>query len=63
MMQSQQVTKNRNYSLQRILRRAKKEPKHNIYVYQWYKKLISDLNLSSTEYENAIYTLSNILRV
>lgn len=63
MMQSQQVAKNKNYSLQRILRRAKKEPKHNIYVYQWYKKLISDLNLSSTEYENAIYTLSNILRV
>jgi len=63
MMQSQQVSKYKNYSLQRILRRAKKEPKHNIYVYQWYKKLISDLNLSSTEYENAIYTLSNILRV
>ncbi len=63
MMQSQQVSKHKNYSLQRILRRAKKEPKHNIYVYQWYKKLISDLNLSSTEYENAIYTLSNILRV
>jgi len=63
MIQSQQVSKHKNYSLQRILRRAKKEPKHNIYVYQWYKKLISDLNLSSTEYENAIYTLSNILRV
>lgn len=63
MVQSQQLAKNKNYSLQRILRRAKKEPKHNIYVYQWYKKIISDLNLSSTEYENAIHALSNILRV
>lgn len=63
MMESQQIPKNRNYTLNRILRRAKKEPKHNIYVYEWYKKLISDLNLSSTEYENAIYTLSNILQV
>lgn len=63
MMKSQQMAKNKNYSLQRILRRAKKEPKHNIYVYEWYKKLISDLNLSSAEYDNAIYTLSNILRV
>lgn len=63
MMQSQQVSKTRNHSLQRILHRAKEEPKHNIYVYEWYKKLVSDLNLSSTEYENAIYTLSNILQV
>lgn len=63
MMQSQQVSKSRNYTLNRILCRAKKEPKHNIYVYEWYKKLISDLNFSSAEYENAIYSLSNILRV
>lgn len=63
MMGSQQIPKNRNYTLNRILRRAKKEPKHNIYVYEWYKKLISDLNLSSVDYENAIHSLSNILRV
>jgi hypothetical protein len=49
--------------LRRLMHRAKEEPKHNIYVYEWYKKLISDLSLSSVEYENAIYTLSNILRV
>lgn len=49
--------------LRRLIHRAKEEPKHNIYVYEWYKKLISDLNLSSAEYENAIYTLSNILQV
>lgn len=53
----------KNSQLRRLMHRAKEEPKHNIYVYQWYKKLISDLNLSSTEYENAIYILSNILRV
>lgn len=49
--------------LRRLMHRAKEEPKHNIYVYEWYKKLISNLNLSSAEYENAIYTLSNILQV
>jgi hypothetical protein len=49
--------------LRRLMHRAKEEPKHNIYVYEWYKKLISDLNLSAQEYENALYTLSNILRV
>lgn len=53
----------KNSQLRRLMHRAKEEPKNNIYVYQWYKKLISNLNLSSTEYENAIYTLSNILRV
>jgi hypothetical protein len=49
--------------LRRLMHRAKEEPKHNIYIYEWYKKLISDLNLSAQEYENALYTLSNILRV
>ena len=49
--------------LRRLMHRAKEEPKHNIYIYEWYKKLISDLNLYSAEYEYAIYTLSNILQV
>lgn len=57
------MVQQKNSRLRRLMIRAKEEPKHNIYVYEWYKKLISDLNLSSTEYENAIYTLSNILRV
>ena len=57
------MVQQKNSRLRRLMLRAKEEPKHNIYVYEWYKKLISDLNLSSTEYENAIYTLSNILRV
>lgn len=57
------MVQQKNSRLRRLMIRAKEEPKHSIYVYEWYKKLISDLNLSSTEYENAIYTLSNILRV
>jgi hypothetical protein len=43
--------------------RAKEEPKNSIYVYEWYKTLISGLNLSSREYEDAIRTLSSILQV
>lgn len=57
------MVQQKNSRLHRILRRAKKEPKHNIYVYEWYKTLISGLNLSPTEYENVIRTLSNILQV
>lgn len=57
------MVQQKNSRLRRLMLRAKKEPKHNIYVYEWYKKLISDLNLSSVDYENAIYSLSNILRV
>lgn len=57
------MVQQKNSRLRRLMLRAKEEPKHSIYVYEWYKTLISGLNLSSTEYEDAIYTLSNILRV
>lgn len=57
------MVQQKNSQLRRLMLRAREEPKHSIYVYEWYKKLISDLSLSSVEYENAIYTLSNILQV
>lgn len=57
------MVQQKNSRLRRLMLRAREEPKHSIYVYEWYKTLISGLNLSSTEYEDAIRTLSNILRV
>lgn len=57
------MVQQKNSRLRRLMLRAKEEPKHSIYVYEWYKTLISSLNLSSTEYEDAIRTLSSILQV
>lgn len=57
------MVQQKNSQLRRLMLRAREEPKHSIYVYEWYKTLISGLNLSSTEYEDAIRTLSSILQV
>lgn len=57
------MVQQKNSRLRRLMLRAREEPKHSIYIYEWYKTLISGLNLSSTEYEDAIRTLSNILQV
>lgn len=57
------MVQQKNSRLRRLMLRAREEPKHSIYVYEWYKTLISGFNLSSTEYEDAIRTLSNILQV
>lgn len=57
------MVQQKNSRLRRLMLRAKEEPKNNIYVYEWYKTLISGLNLSSREYEDAIRTLSSILQV
>ena len=57
------MVQQKNSRLRRVMLRAKEEPKHSIYVYEWYKTLISGLNLSSREYEDAIRTLSSILQV
>lgn len=57
------MVQQKNSRLRRLMLRAREEPKHSIYIYEWYKTLISSLNLSSTEYEDAIRTLSNILQV
>ena len=57
------MVQQKNSRLRRLMLRAREEPKHSIYIYEWYKTLISSLNLSSTEYEDAIRTLSSILQV
>lgn len=57
------MVQQKNSRLRRLMLRAKEEPKHNIYIYEWYKTLISGLNLSSIEYEDAIRILSSILQV
>nr|DAP97533.1 MAG TPA: hypothetical protein [Caudoviricetes sp.] len=57
------MVQQKNSRLRRLMLRAREEPKHSIYIYEWYKTLISGFNLSSTEYEDAIRTLSNMLQV
>ena len=57
------MVQQKNSRLRRLMLRAKEEPKNSIYVYEWYKTLISGFNLSSREYEDAIRTLSSILQV
>lgn len=46
-----------------ILNAAKREPKGAYSIYNMYKSMIGRLNLTSTEYEQAIRRLCQILRV
>lgn len=57
------MDKNQEIGLSNILSRAQLDKKGNYHIYNSYKRMIEDLMLTSTEYEQAIRKLANVLKV
>ena len=57
------MDKNQEIGLSNILSRAQLDKKGNYHIYNSYKRMIEDLMLTSTEYEQAIRKLASVLKV
>lgn len=57
------MDKNQEIGLSNILSRARLDKKGSYHIYNSYKRMIEDLMLTSTEYEQAIRKLASVLKV